>query len=128
MNIWIVITDDSNGIRARPFTSEAAADAAALTWCAGDWTGPEPCPDNWRDAYAALGDFDDAIWIEKHEIDDTTAMAELTKSAKAQLADLLHQVYQMQGIFNDDDGSIQRAVEAAEAWPALPQTEESDDA
>lgn len=128
MNIWIVITDDSNGIRARPFKTESAADAAALAWCAEDWKGPEPCPENWRDAYTALGDFDDALWIVKHEIDDTTAMAELTRSAQAQLADLLHQVYQMQSIFNDDDGSIQRAVEAAEAWPALPEIVETDDA
>ncbi len=128
MNIWIVITDDSNGIRARPFTTEAGADAAALAWCAEDWNGPDPCPDNWHDAYKVHGDFDDAIWIEKHEIEDTTALAELTQSAMAQLADLLHQVYQMQSIFNDDDGSIQRVVEAAEAWPALPENEENDDA
>ena len=128
MNIWIVITDDCNGIRARPFTTEAGADAAALTWCAEDWSEPAPCPDTWREAYKALGDFDDAIWIEKHEIEDTIALDELKRSAKAQLAQLLHQVYQMQGIFNDDDGSIQRAVEAAEAWPALPTTEETTDA
>ena len=128
MSIWIVITDASNGIRARPFTTEAGADAAALAWCAEDWSGPAPCPDSWRDAYKALGDFDDAIWIEKHAIDATNALADLTKSAKAQLADLLHQVYQMQGIFNDEDGSIQRAVDAAEAWPALPEVEESADA
>lgn len=128
MYIWIVITDDCNGIRARPFTTEDQADAAALAWCAEDWQGPAPCPDNWRDAYKVLGDFDDAIWIEKHAIEDTTAIAELTRSAKAQLADLLHQVYQMQGIFNDEDGSIQRAVEAAEAWPALPVAGESADA
>ncbi|WP_108816700.1 hypothetical protein [Loktanella sp. Alg231-35] len=128
MNIWIVITDDCNGIRARPFTTGDQADAAALAWCAEDWQGPAPCPDNWREAYRALGDVDDAIWIEKHAVDVTNALADLTKSAKAQLADLLHQVYQMQGIFNDEDGSIQRAVEAAEAWLALPATYETNDA
>lgn len=126
MKLWIVITDDSNGIRARPFTTEAAADAAALAWCKEDWPLQQPCPDNWRDAFKALRDFDDAIWMEEHEIDTSPAVEPLLKSAKAQLANLLHQVYQMQGIFNDDDGSIQRAVEAAEAWPDLPESANDD--
>ncbi len=126
MNIWIVVTDDSNGIRARPFSTEAAADAAALAWCREIWTSPQQCPDNWRDAYIALRDFDDAIWIKESEIDTSPAVEELLKSAKAQLGNLLHQVYQMQGIFNDDDGSIQRAVEAAEAWPNLPESGNDD--
>ncbi len=30
------------------------------------------------------------------------------------LEQLLEQVYQMQGLFDDDDGEIQRAVDAAE--------------
>ncbi|KJZ17911.1 hypothetical protein [Loktanella sp. S4079] len=127
MKIWIVITDDSNGIQARPFSTEAAADAAAHAWCAAEWLGPEPCPVNWRDAYKALGDFNDTIWIVENEIDATPAVEGLLHSAKAQLANLLHQVYQMQGVFNDEDGSIQRAVEEAEQWPALSTTASADD-
>ncbi len=120
MKLWTIRTDGSSGDTLAIYTDEKQADAAALAWCKAHWFKDQPCPDDWQQAYAQIGDCEDFMWYEEHEIDDTDAIAQLTKSAQAQLADLLHQVYQMQGIFNDDDGSIKRAVEAAEAWPALP--------
>ena len=121
MRIWTVITDDCNGTTARVFANEEAADAAALDWCKQDWPFDTPCPEDWREAYTVLEDFDDTRWVEEHDLLDTAAIAAVRTSARAQLDHLLEQIHQMKGMFDDADGAIASAIADAEAWPDLAQ-------
>ncbi|MFG5379651.1 hypothetical protein [Yoonia sp. R2-816] len=122
MKIWIFITDDSNGIQARPFATEDAAEAAALAWCKRHWPSDARCPDDWMVAYQEFECSNDAMWIEQHDVPNTEAIIAIQASARAQIDDLLVQVYQMKGLFDDADGSIARAIADAEVWPDLVDT------
>ena len=62
---------------------------------------------------------DGRLLFEEHDVDDSPAVKAVVLSAQAQLEDLLGQVYQMEGMFDDDDGEIERAIEDAEAWPRV---------
>ena len=121
MKIWTVITDDCNGTTARVFATSDEADAAALAWCKDDWPLSTPCPEDWREAYKSLEDFDDAIWVEEHDLPATAAIAAVRTSARAQLDHLIEQIHQMKGLFDDPDRAIARAIADAEAWPDLAQ-------
>ena len=118
MHIWTIRTDDNTGDNLTLFTDDATADAAALAWCKAHWFNDTPCPDDWAEAHAQLGDCESFMWYHRHEIDDTDAINAVIASAQAQLADLLEQVTQMRGMFSDEDGRIQRAIDDAEAWPS----------
>ena len=128
MKLWTIHTDDNTGDTVTVYTDEAVADAAALAWCKAHWFKDRPCPEDWQSAYNQIGDCEAFMSYEAHEIDVTGPLDALTRSAKAQLADLLDQVYQMQGLFRDEDGSIRRAIAAAEAWPNIPEDEEQPNA
>ena len=123
MKIWTVITDDCNGTTTQVFANAEAADTAAHAWCKEDWPFETPCPEDWREAYKALGDGDDFLWVEEHNLPDAELLIALQRSARAQLDDLLAQVHQMMGMFDDADGAIARAVADAEAWPNEIQTD-----
>lgn len=127
MKIWTIRTDDNCGDELTVFTNEKLADAAALEWCKAHWFKEEPCPNDWQSAYGQIGDSDDFMSYEEHQIENTDAVQAVVRSAKAQLNDLLEQISQMRGLFSDDDGCIQQAVEAAEVWPQFPQAEGGDD-
>lgn len=127
MNIWTIRTDDNCGDQLTVFTDEQLADEAALEWCKRHWFGEQPCPEDWTVAYETIRDGEHFIWFEEHQIDAADAVQAVITSAQAQLNDLLEQISQMRGMFSDDDGCIQSAVEAAEAWPNLPQDEGGDD-
>lgn len=116
MKIYTVTTDDNCGTEVRVFTDEAKADEYALNWCRKQWWDDfGAMPKEFSKAMQTLRAHDcgEFIWYEAHEIDD----APIIRSAQAQLGDLLEQVYQMKGLFSDEDGRIQQAIEDAEAWP-----------
>ena len=53
--------------------------------------------------------------------DEKPALSEieiLTRSAQAQMRDLIEQINQMRGMFPDGDGAIANANANAEAWPS----------
>ena len=118
MKLWTIRTDDNTGDNLKIFTDEGAADAAALAWCKAHWFHDTPCPDDWQSAYERLGDCQDFMWYEEHVIDINAVLEPIIASAQAQIGDLLTQIYQMKDLFDDADGSIQQAIEEAEAWPA----------
>lgn len=51
----------------------------------------------------------------------------LTRSAQAQMRDLIEQINQMRGMFPDVDGAIANAIADAEAWPSTFFEEGTDD-
>jgi len=110
MKIFTVITDDNCGTNLSLFTSEQKADAHAMTWLKSQWWTechgkmPEDCAEA-LEAYGAQ-DNENYIHYETHAVEN---------EASAALGQLLEQVYQMQGMFRDEDGAIARAVEDAEA-------------
>ncbi|MFG5379615.1 hypothetical protein [Yoonia sp. R2-816] len=122
MKIWTIRTDDNCSDQLTVFTYEVAADQAALTWCQAHWLKEEPCPDDWQSAYDQIGDCEDFMSCDEHELDDTNAIQTVIISAKAQLNDLIEQITQMRVMFRDDDGRIQQAIDDAESWPKVSET------
>jgi len=119
--VYTVTTDDQDGVQSWVFTSMVEAEDAAETWCRKRWSLDwGEFPDHWTDAYANnIEDGDDTIMYEPHIIQLGGVAAEIVKSAKAQMNDLIEQIDQMRGLFPDDDGRIQQAIDDAEAWPNL---------
>lgn len=114
MKLWTITTQGDDGTKTAVHTSEAQAVAQWARIVAASWVsvmGDKPMPDNTRAAYEILTDtagFVDFVQIESHTVTDSD-------ECRAALGQLLEQVYQMHGLFPDDDGAIQRAVEDAEA-------------
>lgn len=118
MKIYSVTYNDDNGSPSCDvFMSQAEADSAAKEWVeAYKVVYPQIDYDQeWEEVLEDLVEeagFIDSITLQVHEISDS----EIVASAKAQLGDLLDQVYQMQGMFPNDD-ALERAIADAEAWP-----------
>lgn len=117
MKLWTIRTDDNSGDELKIYTNEKEADAAALGWCKAHWYHDDPCPDDWQEAYNRIGDCQDFMWYEQHEIDISAAVATIISSARAQIGELLEEISQMRGMFDDADGRTQQAIDDAEAWP-----------
>ena len=113
MKLWTLTTNDADGVNTRIFVTKEGADAAFGETVERFWRefigADEPCPEDREDALSQLVDmvgFMDGVRLDEHEL----AIAD----HKAILGQLLEQVYQMQGMFPDEDGAIARAVADAE--------------
>lgn len=118
MQIYTVIMDDNSGHNVQVFTDKAKADEACFAHIKANWTeefdGPMPATfDEAYDKWTEMDHEQTYLYYETHSVDD----APIIRSAKAQLGDLIEQINQMSGMFDDDDGAIENAVTDAEAWP-----------
>ena len=113
MKIWTITTDtESDSIQTAVHVSEESAKAmfarmVAASW--ESWFGDDDMPADTAEAYKELLEepgFFDTITLQEHEVG--------ADPCRAALGQLLDQVYQMQGMFDDEDGAIERAVKDAE--------------
>ena len=112
MKIWTVTTDDNCGHQCDVYATESEADAAAWVWIKDKWGSEDgPIPENIEDALDQIGQHEDFIFYEEHEIPDV----EMIRSAKAQMSDLIDQIEQMKGMFSDDDSQIKQST--TRFWP-----------
>lgn len=125
MKIWTIRTDDNSGDALKIFTNEDEADAAVLAWCKAHWFHDDPCPEDWQEAHPRIADCEDFMWYEEHEIDISTEVSAIISSARAQIGELIEEISQMKGMFDDADGRTQQAIEDAEAWPPADLTAKS---
>ena len=116
MKIWTVTTDGNCGHECNVYTEASKAESDVWDYLNDDFDDEENViADNLSDALEYFHEGEGFIFYEVHEIPDTPIIA----SAKAQMADLIHQIEQMKGMFSDDDGRIQQAIDDAEAWPSV---------
>lgn len=117
MKFWTIVTDDKDGHTLKIFVDEHLADQYALDWCRKHWHESDgPSPKNWYAAYEIIAQGDAGLmWYEEHDLLEIIREP-IIHSAQAQLEDLLHQVHQMKDMFDDDDGTIEQAINDAEDW------------
>lgn len=118
MKIWTLHIDTENaGTNLAIYANEAEAQGAyleAVRMCWARYLGENapPMPDDPQEAYDRLYNmvgFADQVALQEHitPLPDAQAL-------RAALGQLLDQVHQMQGLFDDEDGAIARAVADAE--------------
>jgi len=127
ITLYTVTTDDADGTQSYVFVSSADAEEMADKWCRKRWDDDWGAfPDYWSEAYAShIEHGEDCIHVEGHILQLGGLAREIITSAKAQMGDLLEQIDQMHGMFDDADGRIQQAIDDATAWPHVPETAEN---
>lgn len=77
MKIWTITTDDHSGTVTVVYTTEAAADAAAMAFCREHWPKDAgPMPDDFTAAYERIEQGDSGLlWMDEHDISDHPAIA-----------------------------------------------------
>lgn len=118
IKVYTVIEGTSSyGDICHVFGSEEAQDNWFAAWIDenfNDWLPDEKQPEDPWDAWERMRD---QGYCETMEFDFTYVsipMPPQARELKAALGQLLEQVYQMQGLFDDEDNTIQNAINDAE--------------
>ena len=118
IDIWIVTTDDDNGtVHYGPYYSKKDADDHATRYCAEQWKRSlmaEDMPDDWQEAYDILMDRSGTSYISVEWFPVLTEAERRVQDLRGAVENLLTQVQQMEGMFDDADGAIANAVQDAE--------------
>ncbi len=115
MRVYLLSTDDNDGMTLDAFLTKSAQDTALLKWCKKHWDEDHgPMPDNAKDAHEIIFEYGDWVYAST-EVVDLPEDPRLTE-AKAQISALLEQISQMSGLFDDDDGVIAETVAGAEEF------------
>ena len=128
-SIWVLAKDGRDGTEALAFNTEEEMYDHIWDECVQLWDYDSDKYEDSDEAKAAYrkevnDDYgqamDDGYWesmltisIDRYDV-NTPDHSGLLRDASAEIGNLLEQISQMQGMFSDEDGAIQRAVDGAE--------------
>lgn len=110
MNIWIMTTEDDNGLSSTPYTNKAEAHHAAWEWVEKRWKTEAPderMPEDWQTAYDHLidrGCLIDSMYLNGHEVHYTPSSLDKSYILKAKTDGGPCEVFQDAEVRFDEEG------------------------